>query len=157
MHSLYLCLKHGKNRKLLIWGESHTLKSPLAATSGPAQAAHNSTDSSAWFWKQPCVFPRGILSSLGAWHPEAYTGKLKRVHLHVERGSGEIALWARSLSTPRAGLTGAASPLHHLRQQLKPLGARWHWISHISPPQACLPHWRIFCLSWAFALHLSPK
>lgn len=91
MHSLYPCLNHRKNRELLIWGENHTLKNPLAATSTvPVQAAHNPTDSSAWFWKQPCVFPRGLLSSLGAWHPEAYTGKLKRVHLYVERGSGEI-------------------------------------------------------------------
>lgn len=54
----------------------------------PAQAACNPTDSRAW--KQPCLSSRGVLSSLGAWHPEAYTGKPKVVHLYVERGSGEI-------------------------------------------------------------------
>lgn len=119
----------------------------------PVQAAHNPTDSSAWFWKQPrVVYP--------PWEP----GTLK----HTQAGLKEsiymwrevvekLAFWARSLSTPRAGLTGLPAPCTTLRQQLKPLGARWCWNSHISPPQACLPRWRIFCLSWAFALHLSPK
>lgn len=64
------------------------------------------------------------LPSLGAWHTEAHTGRLKRVHLYVERGSGEIGFLSQVPEHATGWINGTASPLHHSQAAIEATGGQ---------------------------------